>query len=317
MTGSKQKLLNSMDKCDMPTSEPEQTKQTKQDTILIVSKDDEVCECLVDLFEEVGGYRTLRMASFEEGLASILIQPLSLVIIQIQLPDLSGIDLLAAVKALCPNLPVILIDDNLSAKSAVAAFRLGAIDYLGQPINYDFLLMRVDWELKYARTPQAPPPEPIVPRKDYSPQDRERRLNPETRSIGLMVKRAQFLHIAAELQSLQTRIQAKFVGLVDSDENLIGAAGTLEDWDLVLFRKALTVDHNASQHLLDVLGETSFHSTFYEGKHNSVYVTQFGQPHLVSLVVICPVDVKPGVAWFYSKQAAKAIDKILKTVGQS
>ncbi len=289
--------------------------QTQHDTILVVGQDGEVCERLVDLLENVGEYRTVHTASFEQGLAAILLQPFALVIIQIQLPDLSGIDLLSAVRSLCPNLPVILIDDNLSAKSAVAAFRLGAIDYLSQPINYDFLLMRVDWELKYARPPQAPPPRPIIPQKLYSSQDRERRLNPETRSAALTVKRSQFLYIAAELQSLQTRVQAKFVGLVDSDENLIGATGTLEEWNLALFRKALTIDHAASDNLLAMLGETSFHLTFFEGEHNSVYVIQFGHPHAVSLVVICPVDVKPGAAWFYSKQVAKSIDKILKTGG--
>lgn len=288
------------------------TEQTKQDTILIVSKDDNECERLIDLFENVGGYHTLRGATFEEGLASILIQPLSLIIIQVRLPDLSGIDLLAAVNTLCPNLPAILIDDNLSAKSAVAAFRLGAIDYVCQPVNYDFLLMRVEGLLRSQVVPQPPPPEPVPQPAKYSPKDRERRLNPETRSMGLMVKRSQFLLIARELQALQTHTKAIFVGLVDSDENLIGAAGTLEDWDLMLFRKALTNDARSSQQLLDVLGETAFHSTFFEGKNNSVYVTQFGQPHPVSLIVICPVHIKPGVAWFYSKQVAKAIDGILQ-----
>jgi DNA-binding response OmpR family regulator len=287
----------------MSATEPE---PIKQNTILIVSRDDEICARLVDLFENAGDYRTARSVSFEEGLASILIQPFALVIIQIQLPDLSGIDLLAAVNTLCPHLPAILIDDNLSAKSAVAAFRLGAIDYLSKPINYDFLLMRVDWELKFAKVRREPLPAPMVGRRDYSPQERERRLNPETRSVGLMVKRSQFLHIAAELQALQTHTQAKFVGLVDADENMIGAAGTLADWDLMLFRKALTIDHDASQQLLGVLGETSFHSTYFEGRNNSVYVTQFGQPHPVSLIVICPSEIK---------QAAKTIDEILKTVG--
>lgn len=292
---------------------PAEQEQTTQHTILIVGQDKEVCERLVDLMENVGEYRTVSTASFEEGLAAILLQPFALAIIQIQLPDLSGIDLLTAASSLCPNLPVILIDDNLSAKSAVAAFRLGAVDYLSQPINYDFLLMRVDWELKFARPPQAPPPNPVTPQKHFSPKDRERRLNPETRSAALTLKRSQFLYIAAELQSLQTRVQAKFVGLVDSDENLIGAAGTLEGLDLMLFRKALTIEPAASEDLLTMLGETSFHSTFFEGSFNTVYITWFGQPHLVSLIVICPVDVKPGLAWFYSKQAANTIDKILKT----
>lgn len=294
---------------------PTDQEKNKRDTILIVGQDTEVCERLVDLMENVGEYQTVSTASFEEGLAAILLQPFALAIVQIQLPDLSGIDLLTAVSSLCPTLPVILIDDNLSAKSAVAAFRLGAIDYLSQPINYDFLLMRVDWELKFARAPQAPPPSPVIPHKHYTPQDRERRLNPETRSAALTLKRSQFLYIAAELQSLQTRVQAKFVGLVDSDENLIGAAGTLEGWNLRLFRKALNVDPPVSEDLLTLLGETSFNSTFFEGNYNTVYVTRFGQPNQVSLVVICPVNVKPGIAWFYSKQVASAIDKILKSGG--
>jgi DNA-binding response OmpR family regulator len=285
-----------------------------QASILIVGKDELLRERLVDLLENGGGYRTIQTVTFGESLEAILIHPFSLVIIQVQLPDLSGIDLLAAVGALCPGLPVILIDDTLSAKSAVAAFRLGAVDYLSKPINYDFLLMRVDWELKLAKAPQAPAPQPAVPRKHYTPQDRERRLNPETRSAALLVKRTQFLRIAAELQNLQNHVQAKFVGLVDSDENLIGAAGTLENCDLAWLNKALTVDHSAAQRLLDALGETSFHSTYFEGSHHSVYITQFGQPHLVSLIVICPSDVKPGSAWFYSKQAAIVIDRILKTI---
>jgi DNA-binding response OmpR family regulator len=292
---------------------PTEQERTPQHTILIVGQDKEECERLVNLMENVGEYRTVSTASFEEGLAAILLQPFNLAIIQIQLPDLSGIDLLTAVSSLCPHLPVILIDDNLSAKSAVAAFRLGAIDYLSKPINYDFLLMRVDWELKFARAPHIPPPSPVMPYKHFNPQDRERRLNRETRSAALTLKRTQFLNIAAELQALQTRVQAKFVGLVDADENLIGAAGTLEDWDLMLFRKALTVKPAASQELLTMLGETSFHSTFFEGNYNSVYVTRFGQSHQVSLVVICPVDVKPGLAWFYSKQVANNIDQILTT----
>lgn len=292
---------------------PKDQERIVQNTILIVGQDKEVCERLVNLMESVGEYRTVSTASFEEGLAAILLQPFDLAIIQIQLPDLSGIDLLTAVSSLCPQLPVILIDDNLSAKSAVAAFRLGAIDYLSKPINYDFLLMRVDWELKFAHPLKAPPPMPIIPYKHYSSQDRERRLNPETRSAALTLKRSQFLYIATELQGLQTRVQAKFVGLVDSEENLIGAAGTLEDWDLMLFRKALTTDPGASEDLLNMLGETAFHSTFFEGNYNSVYVTRFGQPHVVSLIVICPVDVKPGLAWFYSKQVANTIDQILKS----
>ncbi|MBN1681637.1 MAG: response regulator [Anaerolineae bacterium] len=287
------------------------TNSAHRDTILIVARDQPLREVLSDLLKDAGGYQTSLATNFEDALDQILLFDFTAAIIEVRLSGLSGIDLLTAVGVLCPHMSVILIDDDLSAKSAVAAFRLGAADYLSKPINLDFLLMRIDREIRLTHPP--PPPPPTGLQKHYTPRDRERRLNPMLRPAALILKRAHFEQISDQLTALHQHVRANFVGLVDVEENLIGAVGTLEDCDLMLLKTALTFDHSAAKSLLNVLGETSFHSTRFEGEHCSVYVTEFGHPNTVTLVIICSVDVKAGIAWHYSRRTVVAIDKIIKS----
>ncbi len=284
----------------------------RHERILIVARDDELREALVDTLENAGGYLTSQATSFEEALSELLLSDFSLVITETELPDLSGMDLLAVVGGLRPGISVMMIDDDLSAKSAVAAFRLGAVDYLYKPVNLEFILMQVEREMMAKRARAVPPP-PEPPRH-VSPRNRELRLNPDTRAAALMLNRAQFKRITVELNRLRAHVRANFVGLVDTDGNMIGAAGTLEDYDLTLLTKALAIDHDATKSLAAILDENRFHSTYFEGEHSGVYIIEFGRPYLVSLAVICPVDVKPGMVWLYSKRTAATIDEILQSI---
>ncbi len=284
----------------------------KRERVLIVAKDDDLRESLVDTLESAGGYMTSQAASFEEALSEILLTDFALIVTETELPDLSGMDLLAVVGGLRPGVSVMMIDDDLSAKSAVAAFRLGAVDYLYKPVNMEFILMQIEREIASKRAAQsAPPPEP--PRRT-TPRDRERRLNPGMRAAALVLGRSQFKRITVELNRLRTHVRANFVGLVDADGNMIGAAGTLEDYDLTLLTKALAIDHEATKSLATILDESRFHSTYFEGEHSGVYIIEFGRPYLVSLAVICPVDVKPGMVWLYSKRTAAVIDEIMQSI---
>ncbi|GAB4572178.1 MAG: hypothetical protein Kow0077_10840 [Anaerolineae bacterium] len=290
----------------------EQTHHHKPERILVVAKDEALRDALVDTLENAGGYLTEQAGSFEEALSELLLNEFALIVTETELPDLSGMDLLAVVGGLRPGISVMMIDDDLSAKSAVAAFRLGAVDYLYKPVNLEFILMQIERELETKRVRQIPaPPEP--PRR-VSSRDRERRLNPGTRAAALVLSRNQFQQIMVELNRLRAHIRANFVGLVDSDGNMVGAAGTLEEYDLPLLTRALAIDHESTSSLAAILAENRFHSSYFEGEHSGVYIIEFGQPFLVSLAVICPVDVKPGMVWLYIKRTAQAIDEVLQQV---
>jgi DNA-binding response OmpR family regulator len=288
-----------------------------KDRVLIVAKDEEFKIRLAETLEATGDYLAVAASTFEEALSEILLAEFSLIVTETELPDLSGMDLLAVVGGLRPGTSVMMIDDDLSAKSAVAAIRLGACDYLHKPINMHFLLMQIERQIDVAhmsrkqRTVDEGKKESVI-----TPRNRERQLDPARRAAALMLGREQFTVINQELQRLLGHIKAHFVGLVDSDGNLAGAAGTLEEYDLVLLTRALSIDHTATSTLASILEENQFHSTYLEGEHNGVYIVEIEKPYLLSLAVICSVDVKPGMVWLYSKRTAEAISQVLRAAPQ-
>ncbi len=285
--------------------------------ILIVAKDQSLRNAISDTLESAGGYTVNQAVNFEEALSEILLTEFDLIVTEAELPDLSGMDLLAVVGGLRPASRVIVIDDDLSAKSAIAVYRLGAVDYLYKPLNMSFVLMQIERQLEmiYPSTSGEPAEAQPAASADMT-QERARRLDPHTRPAALMLGRAQFKRINWELSRLLGHVKANFVGLMDNDGNMIGAAGTLEDYDLQLLTQALSIDHSAQQSLATILDETKFNSTYFEGETTGVYMIEFGSPYAVSLAVICSTDVKPGMIWLYSKRAAAIIEDILKTIPQ-
>lgn len=288
----------------------------RRERILVVAKDEELRHNLQETLESAGGYATNQAGTFEEALSEVLLVDFDLIVTEAELPDLSGMDLLAVVGGLRPNARVIVIDDDLSAKSAVAVFRLGAVDYLYKPLNMTFVLMQVERQLEGKRREQARPEEEVQPEKETISRDRAKRLDPRTRPAALMLGRQQFKRIEMELNRLLSHVRAGFVGLVDADGNMVGAAGTLDEYDLQLLTQALSIDHKAQFSLATILDETKFHSTYFEGDQLGVYIIEFGAPYTVSLAVICGTEVKPGMVWLYSKRTAAIIDEILKSIPQ-
>ena len=290
--------------------------QRRRERILIVAKDEDLRSALIETLEVAGGYATNQASSFEEALSEILLVDFDLIVTEAELPDLSGMDLLAVVGGLRPNASVIVIDDDLSAKSAVAVFRLGAVDYLYKPLNMTFVLMQIERQLEIKRIERNRPEQEEQPKPEHAIRDRARRLDPRTRPAALVLGRQQFKRINVELNRLLGHVRAGFVGLVDADGNMVGAAGTLDDYDLQLLTRALSIDHGAQHSLASILDETKFHSTYFEGNQVGVYIIEFGAPYTVSLAVICGTDVKPGMVWLYSKRTAAIIDEVLKTIPQ-
>jgi len=286
----------------------------QKERILVVARDEELRSRLVDTLEHAGGYATVESNNFEEALSEILLTEFDLIITEAELPDLSGMDLLAVVGGLRPNARVIVIDDDLSAKSAVAVFRLGAVDYLYKPLNMTFVLMQVERQLELKRSETAITQQDQVPKQPVINRDRSKRLDPRTRPAALVLGRNQFKRIEMELSRLLSHVKASFVGLIDTDGNMVGAAGTLDDYNLQVLTRALSIDHTAQASLANLLDENKFHSTYFEGDQNGVYIIEFGQSLIVSLAVICGHQVKPGMVWLYSKRTAAIIEDILKTV---
>ena len=106
---------------------------TASPRILIVDDEVEITEILADLLSE--GYDCARAGSAEEALARLQQGDFQLVISDITMPGMSGLDMIPHVKDLAPDTVVVMISGMQTVESAIGALRLGAFDYLMKPFD--------------------------------------------------------------------------------------------------------------------------------------------------------------------------------------
>src|SRR5215208_2314013 len=101
--------------------------------ILIVDDEVEITEILADLLSEE--YQCLKSASAEQALDLLGQHQFQLVISDITMPGMSGLDMIPHVKQLSPETVVVMISGMQTVESAIGALRLGAFDYLMKPFD--------------------------------------------------------------------------------------------------------------------------------------------------------------------------------------
>ena len=111
-------------------------------SILIVDDEEIVRYSLVNILRS-HGYEVVDVASAEEALKKLYEQTFHLVLTDLVMEGMDGLELLENVKVLSPKTMVILITGYGSLKTAVTALRLGVYDYLIKPCDEDELLLRV------------------------------------------------------------------------------------------------------------------------------------------------------------------------------
>lgn len=111
-------------------------------SLLIVDDERKMAVVLQAAFEE-DGYNADIAQSGEDALARFRQNPVPLVITDLRMPDMSGIEVLEAVKKLRPDTEVILITAYATAQTAVEAMKKGAYDYVIKPFNLEELKLKV------------------------------------------------------------------------------------------------------------------------------------------------------------------------------
>lgn len=102
--------------------------------ILTVDDDAFLCESVSGYLEEQG-YDTLDAQSGAEALARVREAPPDLVLLDIKMPKMSGIEVLAALTREAPEVPVVIISCTNDASDVVEVLKLGAVDYITKPIS--------------------------------------------------------------------------------------------------------------------------------------------------------------------------------------
>ena len=101
--------------------------------ILIVDDEAEITSILSDLFE--GKYVCTTAGSAEQALRLLAERDYQLVISDITMPGMSGLDMIPHVRSTWPNTVVVVISGMQTVESAIDAIRLGAFDYVMKPFD--------------------------------------------------------------------------------------------------------------------------------------------------------------------------------------
>lgn len=118
---------------------------------ILVIDDEDLLRWSIKTKLEKWGYEALEAETAAAGLKLFTEESPAVVILDIKLPDGSGIDVLQKMKEQDPNAVVIIITANTTIDNAVAALRLGAFDFICKPINYDELQTSVRNGLETSR----------------------------------------------------------------------------------------------------------------------------------------------------------------------
>lgn len=109
--------------------------------ILLVDDEPELRRTAARIFRRAG-YEITTAASGQEALALLSQQHFDLVYLDIRMPDMDGLEVLRAIHAETPELPVVLFTAQPDLNSALEALRHGAMDYFLKPLQPEQLIDR-------------------------------------------------------------------------------------------------------------------------------------------------------------------------------
>lgn len=112
-------------------------------SILIVDDEDIVRESLFHWFEE-DNYETVAAESAEDALKKFQLRKYDLILADMKMPGMSGLELLSKIKEIDEHAIVIIITAFASVSSAIQALKDGAFDYITKPVDPDELSHLVD-----------------------------------------------------------------------------------------------------------------------------------------------------------------------------
>lgn len=117
-------------------------KKNKKRRVLVVDDEVDICRALEFLLIKEG-YDVITANDGEKALGLYSRKSFDIVITDLKMPGMSGLDLLREIQALSSNVPVIIMTAFATVENAVEAMKLGASDYIVKPFINDDVMMTV------------------------------------------------------------------------------------------------------------------------------------------------------------------------------
>ena len=117
----------------------DQLKPTSHPKTVLLIDDDESLRRVVEYNLHEEGYGVLTAVDGAAGWRMFQAEAVDLVLTDVRMPEMDGVEVLTRIKAMQPDVPVIMLTAHGTIDSAVEAMKLGAFDYLTKPFNREQL----------------------------------------------------------------------------------------------------------------------------------------------------------------------------------
>jgi len=112
---------------------------TPETPVLLVVDDEPGILSLIGRFASKIGFEVTAAHSGREALQKLHSAKAAVALVDLRMPDVDGLEVLRGIRAADPNCQVILMTGHASIDTAIEAIKLGAMDYLSKPFDFDRL----------------------------------------------------------------------------------------------------------------------------------------------------------------------------------
>src|SRR5215204_4808784 len=122
--------------------------ENQKPTVLIIDDEEQIRNLLIDVLGE--SYECSDAGSAEEALAALCNTTFDLVISDIDMGGMSGLELVPRVHSLSPDTVVVMVSGNQDIEFAIRALRVGAFNYISKPLDLRHVEASVERALKHS-----------------------------------------------------------------------------------------------------------------------------------------------------------------------
>ena len=191
-----------------------ETLQTRE-RILVIEDSEEIAAFLRDTILTPSGFEPLIANTGQEALRLVLEDPPDLILLDLNLSQMTGIQVLQGLRDTVPGIPVTLMVFAGSAELAVEAFRLGARNYVLKPLKPHEMLKAIEDGLRETRLRREK--ELLTEELMRASRQLERRVRELTMLYGI----TQAMTNLMDLETLLSRVVEAAVFLTNADEGML------------------------------------------------------------------------------------------------
>lgn len=268
--------------------------------ILVVDDTEAICKALRDVLT-VAGYAVRTAPSGERALQILETAQMDLVITDLKMSGISGIQLLKKIKERSPSMPVVILTGFGDMDSVIEAMRIGVADYLKKPFSVNEVLQVTAREI--AKSKQSPAP--VMAALPVGASESIAQRLPRKYAFSSKDN----VRIDGALSELRAQTTAESVLLIEDTGHLVSSKGLLSNVDLASLAALVVSSLKTTTQLASLLGEAAtFALNSWEGQRVAMYAAGVN-PDLV-LVVVAPKAVKQGTVLVYTRKAAAEIEQV-------